>query len=86
MALCPPCTADDAAWRDSAPIQGGIAIHTVTRTVRDVADARARRAEEHYERVRFQRALIARICAAKHQTVLPPVDSTLPTVAPEPVA
>lgn len=65
--LCPPCTAADAAWRDSAPARGGIAIHTMVRSVRDVAEARRRRVEEHYELVRWQRDHNARLCAAgKH--------------------
>jgi hypothetical protein len=65
--LCDTCKADDAAWRDSAPVRGGIAIHTMVRTVRDVAEHRRMRSEEHYERVRFQRELIARQCSAQHQ-------------------
>lgn len=66
-ALCGPCAKADAAWRDAPMNQGGIAIHTMVRTVRDAVEARRRRVEEHYELVRWQRAHIARLCAeGKH--------------------
>jgi hypothetical protein len=69
VTLCLPCAQADAEWRDARPAQGGIAIHTMVRTVRDVTDARRRRMEDHYELVRWQRDFNARLCAeGKHAT------------------
>ena len=63
MSLCPSCRADDEAWRDysiyhtARPADG---LNPKTRTYW---------VEDYYALVRWQRDLIARICAGKHLAV-----------------
>lgn len=69
LVLCESCKADDAAWRN-APMTitgSGIRIHTIDGSLRGALDHRQHRAEKYYETVRWQRDLIRRICATKHQ-------------------
>jgi hypothetical protein len=68
MGLCPPCAAADAAWRDARPVPAPIKIMQIGSPSQAVQARRLHR-EDHYARVRWQRAHIAALCAqGRHVT------------------
>ncbi len=72
MTLCLDCARADAGWRDApiSVIDGGVTWldNGNANTVRAALERRERRIERYYELVRFQRGLIARLCAERHDS------------------
>lgn len=74
MSLCPDCYTKDQGWLMYKPLRrdkrwGPIKIASGAAyddTPRGVADNLKRRADDAYDLIRFQRALIAQICQEQH--------------------
>lgn len=65
--LCPDCRAAADAWRDARMPPPPIRLISIgDSNVRNVADRRRARADDHYALIRRQRAMIAERCRRLH--------------------